>query len=411
MIRQRGGPEKEPFGESGGEEKMASSNRGNRPGRRVRLNRRRFSRFVLSVLLLLIIIVLIVRCAAGSSKKSEDSSARNEQTKTEQTEKKGEKKEKKAKDVEITVSAVGDCTLGKDPSSAYATSFNAAYEKEGAGWFLENVASVFENDDLTIANFEGTLTDSNTAENKTFTFKGEDEYLDVLTGRGVDFMSFANNHAYDYKEEGYRDTIAVFEKNDVPYASYDKVGMMKVKGIKVGLVSVYGENAFTDVKEGIKELKEKKADIIIVSMHSGAERSYYPAQRQIDLGHLAVDEGADLVVGHHPHVLEGVEYYKGVYIDYSLGNFCFGGNRNPSDLNTVILQKTFKIKDGKLKRDQQLHIIPCRISSAASYNNYQPTIVSGQEKKNILSKMNQYSQQFNISFDSEGDVEISEKEK
>lgn len=382
---------------------MASSNRGRRQKRRVRLNRARFFRFILAVLLLILIIVLVVRCAAGSSRKAEDSSAQKEQTKTEQT-------EKKVKDVEITVSAVGDCTLGKDPSSAYVTSFNAAYEKEGADWFLENVAPVFEKDDVTIANFEGTLTDSNAAENKTFTFKGDDEYLDVLTGSGVDFLSFANNHAHDYGEEGYKDTLAVFEKNEVPYASYDRVGMMKVKGIKVGLVSVYGENAFTDIEEGIKELKEKKADIIIVSMHSGAERSYYPAQRQIDLGHLAVDEGADLVVGHHPHVLEGVEYYKGVFIDYSLGNFCFGGNRNPSDLNTVILQKTFKIKDGKLKRDKQLHIIPCRISSVSSYNNYQPAIVSGQDKKNILSKMDQYSQQFDISFDSEGDVKFPEKE-
>ena len=361
-------------------------------------------RRVLALVILAMIVILAVRCAAGNTEKTKEPAV---QKKTEATQNSGKQKRK---DVEITISAVGDCTLGKDPSSAYATSFNAAYDKNGADWFLQNVRSVFEEDDMTIANFEGTLTDSNSAADKTFTFKGDDDYLKVLTGSGVDFMSFANNHAYDYGETGYKDTIQVFEENNVPYASYDKVGTYKVKGVKIGVVSVYGENAFTDIKNGIQELKDRDMDIIIVSMHSGAERVYYPAERQIQLGHLAVDEGADLVIGHHPHVLEGVEFYKGVYINYSIGNFCFGGNSHPTDLNTVILQKTFKLKNGKLHRDDQLHIIPCSISSASSYNNYQPSILSGDQKQSILTKMNQYSASLGVSFDSNGNAEPDQEE-
>ena len=351
-------------------------------------------------MILAAVVFLIVRCAAGSDDRTKKQPVQKEQTKTEETEE---------KNVEITVSAVGDCTLGKDPSSSYSSSFNAAFEKNGADWFLQNVKSVFEKDDLTIANFEGTLTDSNQAASKTFTFKGDDDYLGVLTGSGVDFMSFANNHAYDYGEQGYRDTINVFKEQEVPYASYDQVGTYKVKDVEIGVVSVFGENAFTDIKNGIKELKEKKTDLIIVNIHSGVERAYYPAERQIQLGHLAVDEGADLVLGHHPHVLEGVEYYKGVFIAYSLGNFCFGGNSHPSDMNTAIFQKTFQIRNGKLKRDDQLHIIPCSISSA-SYNNYQPSILSGDQKQSIINKMNQYSAQFNVSFDSNGDISVKEED-
>ena len=383
---------------------MSSSQQKNRKKRRRRLNTKRFLRFVLVAALFLLIIVLAVRCAAGAKNQKKDVPNQKKQT----TEQKADTEKKK--NVEITLSAVGDCTLGKDPSSAYSTSFNGAYDKNGADWFLANVKTVFEADDMTIANFEGTLTDSNQRANKTFTFKGDDDYLKVLTGSGVDFMSFANNHAYDYGEQGYQDTIDVFKEQDVPYASYDQVGTYKVKGIKIGVVSVYGENAFTDIKNGIAELKEKNMDLIIVSMHSGAERVYYPAERQIQLGHLAVDEGADLVLGHHPHVLEGVEYYKGVFIAYSLGNFCFGGNANPSDMNTAIFQKTFRFKDGKLKRDDQLHIIPCSISSSSSYNNYQPSILSGDQKQNIIKKMNQYSAQFKLSFDSNGDVSVAGEE-
>ena len=101
-------------------------------------------------------------------------------------------------------------------------------------------------------------------------------------------------------------------------------------------------------------------------------------------------------------MIQGVEFYKGVYIAYSLGNFCFGGNRNPGDKDTIIVQKTFHMEDGKLQRDDELQVIPCSISSTPSYNNYQPTVLTGADKERVIRRMNQYSEGLGVSFDEDG---------
>lgn len=101
------------------------------------------------------------------------------------------------------------------------------------------------------------------------------------------------------------------------------------------------------MKNGISRAKKNNAEIIIVSFHWGTERKYYPNSKQKSLGHYAINCGASLVLGHHPHVLQGIEQYKGRYIVYSLGNFCFGGNSNPKDKDTMIFQQTFTLKNGK----------------------------------------------------------------
>lgn len=334
--------------------------------------------------------VLLTGCGTTSPADSADSVA---------------EREKAEKNVEITISAAGDCTLGRHTGSPYASSLDAYYDQNGASYFLKNVKPIFDEDDMTIVNFEGTLTDSTTPAVKKFTFKGPEEYLDILTGSGVDFMSFANNHMYDYREQGCQDTIEAFKANHVPYASLDEVGTYKVKGVTLGMVSVHGEVESEEaemLERGIEKLKEQGVDIIIASIHTGIEKAYYPSEKQINLAYCAVDAGADLVLEHHPHVIQGAEFYKGVYIEYSLGNFCFGGNRNPSDKDTIILQKTFRIRDGQLDRDSQMKIIPCSISSAAGYNNYQPVVLSDQDKERVIRRMNEYSAKLGVSFDSEG---------
>ena len=122
--------------------------------------------------------------------------------------------------------------------------------------------------------------------------------------------------------------------------------------------------------------------------HWGNETETVPDTNQMTLGRLAIDEGADLVCGHHPHVLQGIETYKGKNIVYSLGNFCFGGNSSPSDMDTMIYQQTFTIDADGVKKDNVTNIIPCSISSAAydGYNNYQPTPAEGDEATRILWK-------------------------
>lgn len=129
-------------------------------------------------------------------------------------------------------------------------------------------------------------------------------------------------------------------------------------------------------------------------MESSTEKEFYPDDIQKTLGHLAIDEGADLVVGHHPHVLQGIEEYNGKNIVYSLGNFCFGGNSNPSVKDTMIFQQTFTIEDGVKVEDNRKNIIPCSLTSGAYGNNYQPIPLTGAEKERVLQDLETYSSIF-----------------
>lgn len=299
--------------------------------------------------------------------------------------------------ISLTLSVVGDCTLGTDETFDYDTSLNAYYENYGADYFLQNVKDIFSTDDLTIANFEGTLTDSDEREDKTFAFKAPASYASILTGGSVEAVNTANNHSHDYGEQSFDDTLAALDDAGIVHFGYDETAVMDVKGIKVGLVGIYELYDHLEreqqLKDNIAKVKADGAQLIVVIFHWGNETETVPDSNQTTLGRIAIDEGADLVCGHHPHVLQGIETYKGRNIVYSLGNFCFGGNSSPSDMDTMIYQQTFTIDADGVKKDNVTNIIPCSISSAAydGYNNYQPTPAEGDEATRILGKINERS--------------------
>lgn len=299
--------------------------------------------------------------------------------------------------VSLTLSVVGDCTLGTDETFDYDTSLNAYYENYGADYFLQNVKDIFSTDDLTIANFEGTLTDSDEREDKTFAFKAPASYASILTGGSVEAVNTANNHSHDYGDQSFDDTLAALDDAGIVHFGYDETAVMDVKGIKVGLVGIYELYDHIEreqqLKDNIAKVKADGAQLIVVIFHWGNETETVPDSNQTTLGRIAIDEGADLVCGHHPHVLQGIETYKGRNIVYSLGNFCFGGNSSPSDMDTMIYQQTFTIDADGIKKDNVTNIIPCSISSAAydGYNNYQPTPAEGDEATRILGKINERS--------------------
>ena len=299
--------------------------------------------------------------------------------------------------VSLTLSVVGDCTLGTDETFDYDTSLNAYYENYGADYFLQNVKDIFSTDDLTIANFEGTLTDSDEREDKTFAFKAPASYASILTGGSVEAVTTANNHSHDYGDQSFDDTLAALNDAGIVHFGYDETAVMDVKGIKVGLVGIYELYDHLEreqqLKDNIAKVKADGAQLIVVIFHWGNETETIPDSNQTTLGRIAIDEGADLVCGHHPHVLQGIETYKDRNIVYSLGNFCFGGNSSPSDMDTMIYQQTFTIDADGVKKDNVTNIIPCSISSAAydGYNNYQPTPAEGDEATRILGKINERS--------------------
>lgn len=343
------------------------------------------------LVVLLIFTLLLVGCKnllTGGKKQKEETAISEEMEKT---------TKRKNKTVSFTISAVGDCTFGTDENFAYEGSMPAKYDEVGDfNYLFENVKSVFEEDDLTIVNFEGTLTDSTTREDKQFAFKADKSYAEILTDGFVEAANLANNHSKDYGEQSYNDTMDALDEAGITNFGYDRVAIKKVKGIKVGLVGTYvladGLGVKDSMEKNIQDLKDEGAQVIIASFHWGEEKAEYPNDVQVELAHAAIDAGADLVLGHHPHVLQGIEQYKGKNIVYSLGNFCFGGNMYPSDMDTMIFQQTFTLKGGKLQEDNVTNIIPCSISSVEDYNNYQPTPAAGEKETEILNKITQRSQ-------------------
>lgn len=343
------------------------------------------------LVVLLIFTLLLVGCKnllTGGKKQKEEAAISEEMEKT---------TKRKNKTVSFTISAVGDCTFGTDENFAYEGSMPAKYDEVGDfNYFFENVKSVFEEDDLTIVNFEGTLTDSTTREDKQFAFKADKSYAEILTDGFVEAANLANNHSKDYGEQSYNDTMDALDEAGITNFGYDRVAIKKVKGIKVGLVGTYvladGLGVKDSMEKNIQDLKDEGAQVIIASFHWGEEKAEYPNDVQVELAHAAIDAGADLVLGHHPHVLQGIEQYKGKNIVYSLGNFCFGGNMYPSDMDTMIFQQTFTLKGGKLQEDNVTNIIPCSISSVEDYNNYQPTPAAGEKETEILNKITKRSQ-------------------
>lgn len=314
--------------------------------------------------------------------------------------------------VSLTVSVVGDCTLGTDENFDYDTSLNAYYESYGSEYFLQNVKSIFSADDLTIANFEGTLTDSEEREEKQFAFKAPAEFSSILSDGSVEAVTLANNHSHDYGEQGFTDTLTALDQEGITHFGYDETAVIEVKGIKVGLVGIYELKDHLErteqLKQNIAKVKEEGAVITIVIFHWGNEKEEIPDSNQMTLGRLAIDEGADLVCGHHPHVLQGIETYKGKNIVYSLGNFCFGGNSYPSDMDSMIFQQTFTIDKNGVSADNDTNIIPCSISSDYDYNNYQPTPAEGGEADRILNKIEERSSWITPADTEEMDSSVSE---
>lgn len=292
----------------------------------------------------------------------------------------------------ITVSAAGDCTLGSDvnfePSTSFVTKF---HEVNDPGYFLANVRDIFASDDLTIVNLEGTLSNQGERADKQFAFRGDPSYTGILTSGSVEAVNLANNHSKDYGEPSYEDTIFHVESAGITSFGYERTALKEIKGVKVGLVGTYVLKDGIESKQGmldnIQSLQEQGAQLIIASFHWGSEKEYTPDPVQKELAHAAIDAGAHLVLGHHPHVLQGVETYKDRYICYSLGNFCFGGNKNPSDKDTMIFRQTFTVTGDDVAADSVTEIIPCSISSVSSINNYQPTPAKDSEKERIQQKI------------------------
>lgn len=264
----------------------------------------------------------------------------------------------------VTISFIGDCTIGSDARNPH---FDPWVKEKGYDYFFSGVKHILEQDDYTLANLETTITDSGTPVKKRFRFKGKPDYLNILKEGNVECVTVANNHTWDYSDYGYAQTGRYLDSFGIDFFGYSKILIKEIKGIRFAFIGQSFDLEDSTIQR-IKEIRDS-TDFIIVAYHWGIEGTYKPNKEQRALAHSLIDAGADLIIGHHPHVLQPIECYRGKYIAYSLGNFVFGGNKNPREKNTMILQATF-IKGEKIT----LKKYPCRISSVDSINDFRPKL-------------------------------------
>ena len=294
----------------------------------------------------------------------------------------------------------GDCTIGSlvGWQGSRSGDFQSVVGQDYA-YPLSHVKEIFESDDFTMVNLEGTLTSSNDAVEKKYRFKGDPAYAAVLTEGSVEAVSVANNHAGDLGEQGRADTKSTLSAVGVGYADAGEALIVDLpRGGRLGVVTYNtvenyaGEAAWRQsVKDDIEFCKAQGCDFIVGFMHWGTmEYMTAPEQWEVQLAHDMVDWGCGLIVGGHAHILQRMEHYNGVPIYYSMGNFCYGGHLNPDDKDSVIVEArlTWEPEAGVMTLDGT-EPIPCLVSSRTDTNDYRPTPCEkdGADYRRILGRL------------------------
>ena len=292
----------------------------------------------------------------------------------------------------VRITFLGDCTLGgEEKNRKTARGFVRTIEQNGYEYPFRNLKILTETDDLTVANLEGVLSDRDLAKvKKDYNFIGPAAYTEILKAGSVECVTLANNHSHDYDTAGYRDTKEALEDADVAYFGTDCTAVWQNgDGLMIGFLGVSGSlsgNRFKEYEKRVDILRTVGCAAMITVMHAGTEYDYEPDGYQHQIVDRALRCGMDLIVGHHPHVVQGWEDRDGVPVVYSLGNCVFGGNANPRDYDALAVRADLSFRDGELT-GIKLHFYPLSLSGTANRNDYSPVLLSGADADRILKKM------------------------
>ena len=298
----------------------------------------------------------------------------------------------------IVLTFTGDCTLGSEERTrGRDDSFDSLAAKNGYDYFFANFREMFEQDDQTVINFEGVLSDKPDQESKTKTyrFRGPKDFAKILTGSSIEACCLSNNHIGDYGKQGDDNTNATLDENGIgwfqnliKYYTYEKDG---IRIVFIALDNKCVFNQFEKINKLLKELKETgEASAIVICWHTGSEYHGIHEPNTEKLCKMMISSGADLFIMHHPHVLQGIGVYNNRYIFYSLSNFVFGGNSairtesfkagtSVSSLYSMVVQVKMLFTDDGRYLGQQPVIYPAYTSSAAPVNNFQPYRVNAED--------------------------------
>jgi poly-gamma-glutamate synthesis protein (capsule biosynthesis protein) len=309
-----------------------------------------------------------------------------------------------------TISFVGDISLA---DNWYIMPEYDKRNKGVLGILSEDVVKIMTESDLMIANSEFTVSNRGEAmSGKQYTFRAKKERLPIYFDMGIDLVTLANNHVYDFGKTAFLDMLDAFDEYKIPHiGAGHNIEEAKeeyyfiVNGYKVAFLNGTRAEKYImtpaatednpgvfrcyDPKEMIEQIKKVKenSDYVIVIMHFGKEGSHDLEKEQVESAKLYIDAGADVIVGHHAHVLQGIEFYNDKPIIYNLGDFIFNGNKEETAIFQILLNN-----DGTMK----YNIIP------ALQENKFTDILKGEAKKKLIDKINSWS--VNALIDEEGNI-------
>lgn len=294
-------------------------------------------------------------------------------------------------DQTLTLTFMGDCTLGTEqikqwiPYELVQTALEVGFD-----FFFKNVTFLTMNDDLSVINLESVLSDSANQEDKTkvYRFRAPREYVQIMTTSGIDACNIANNHTYDFGTQGYKSTQKTLTEAGVAWFGDRDYYLWEKNGIKIAFFGMWNSQFYNNrhwYAETIANLKENEGvNCVIFTFHCGQEYSPVHSSKQEQYAEFAVNAGADLIIMHHPHVLQGISTMQNRYVVYSLGNFVFGGNSKVRALQTMALQALLTFDDEGNFKGSQLKLYPMHISDDAEINHFQPVLVTGEAAARVL---------------------------
>ena len=294
----------------------------------------------------------------------------------------------------ITLTFTGDCTLGTDEATRRASdSFDSVAKAKGYSYFFADFHDIFAQDDCTVVNFEGVLTDSSYGQvkDKTFCYRGPEEFADILREGSVEAVSLANDHSKDYGGDGLLNTMRVLEETGIGWAREENLFIFEKDGIRIAFAAVdyniFQRSNYLIRDRLLKMQKDGEISAAVMLIHEGKEYSPKHLGRQDEFSEYFINTaGADLVIMHHPRVLQGIRILNNRSVFYSLGTFVFGGKNKVSrgesgtnSLYTLVVQARMHFSDDGIYTGQQIILYPAYASGADPKNNYQPVRITAEQ--------------------------------